>query len=72
MERNLISYFIHLYMNESLPLENDAMSSTALNTSDQGPLFPTKDGGYYQYKNLSNYIVRIIERTEVTFCERTN
>ncbi|MDW8518287.1 tyrosine-type recombinase/integrase [Priestia flexa] len=47
--------------------------STVLNPSDQGPLFPTKNGDYYQYKNLSNYIVRIIERTELPFVkERTD
>lgn len=46
--------------------------STALNSSDQSPLFPTKDGDYYQYKNLSNYIVRIIERTELPFIKERN
>ncbi|OHY75272.1 site-specific integrase [Priestia aryabhattai] len=46
--------------------------STALNSNDQGPLFPTKDGDYYQYKNLSNYIVRIIERTELPFVKERN
>ncbi|MES9765395.1 tyrosine-type recombinase/integrase [Priestia megaterium] len=46
--------------------------STALNSSDQGPLFPTKEGDYYQYKNLSNYIVRIIERTELPFVRERN
>ncbi|MUL34452.1 site-specific integrase [Priestia megaterium] len=49
------------------------MSVRSLNTSNQGPLFPTKDGGYYQYKNLSNYIVCIIVRTELPFVkERTD
>jgi len=38
-----------------------------VSTVDTGPLFPTKNGDYYQYKNLSNYIVRIIERTELPF-----
>ncbi|MBY0030310.1 site-specific integrase [Priestia aryabhattai] len=47
-------------------------TSTALNSSDKGPLFPTKDGGFYQYKNLSNYIVRIIERTELPFIKERN
>ncbi|WP_411861161.1 tyrosine-type recombinase/integrase [Priestia megaterium] len=46
--------------------------STALNSSDQSPLFPTKDEDYYQYKNLSNYIVRIIERTELPFIRERN
>ncbi|MED3948942.1 tyrosine-type recombinase/integrase [Priestia aryabhattai] len=46
--------------------------SIALNSSDQSPLFPTKNGDYYQYKNLSNYIVRIIERTELPFIKERN
>ncbi|WP_335577361.1 tyrosine-type recombinase/integrase [Priestia megaterium] len=46
--------------------------SIALNSSDQSPLFPTKNGDYYQYKNLSNYIVRIIERTELPFITERN
>ncbi|HWO75559.1 MAG TPA: site-specific integrase [Bacillus sp. (in: firmicutes)] len=44
--------------------------STELTLQGSQPLFPTKDGNFYNYKNLSNYIIRIIEKADLPFLKQ--
>lgn len=44
--------------------------STQIDIADKSPLFPTKDGNHYTFKNLSNYIIRMIEKTGLPFVKQ--